>query len=74
MTAIITAPCRLICKKLIPSPSFQLADDLLELRDLLGGELFAPQQRGEELVGRAVVDLVDELVGLRLLHGGLGDE
>ena len=69
MARIITPPVTLICRRLMPDTSFQLSDDLPEPVDLLGGELFSAQQRGKQLVGGAVVDLVDELVRLRLLHG-----
>lgn len=35
------------------------ADDAAQLLDLLCAELFASQQGGEQLVGRAVIDAVD---------------
>ncbi len=74
MTTIITPPARLICKSRISGTSFQLPDDLPEPLELLGGELLPPQQSRKQLVGRAVIDLVDELVGLRLLHGRLRNQ
>ena len=46
----------------MPAASFQLADDLPQPLELLGGELFPPQQGREQLVGRAVIDLVAEVV------------
>ena len=55
-------------------PSLQVSNDLPQFLNLLGRELLAAQQGREELVGGAVVDLVDELVRLRFLHGGLGDQ
>ena len=72
--AIITAPAMLICSMLIAVPSFQVVDNVFQLFDLRGGKLFPAQQRGEQLIGAAVVHLVDELVRLRFLHGGFGDE
>ena len=65
---IMTPPVTLICRRLIPGTSFQFPDDLPKPLDLLGGEFFSAQQRGEQLVGRTVIDLVDEFIRLRLLH------
>ena len=69
MTRIMTPPARLICRSFMPAASFQLADDLPQPLELLGGELFPPQQGREQLVGRAVIDLVDQFICFRLLDG-----
>lgn len=51
-----------------------LVDEGTEAGELLGRDLFALDERGKQLVDRAVEDAVDELVGLAGLHVVLGDQ
>ena len=73
MTKIMTPPARLICSKLISRPSFQLSDDLLEPFYLFGRELFSAEKRRKQLVGRAIIDLVEQFICFRLLNRRLGN-
>src|SRR5699024_1500455 len=74
MARIMIAPAALICNKLISNTSLQFPDDPLQRLDLLLGQVLPAQQRREQLVGGAVVNSVDQLVGLRLLDGLLADQ
>ena len=75
IATIIKAADRLICNKFMQSPAFlrqvlffKTADNFFQIFNLFCAQFFSAEQSGEQLIGRAVIDFVNQFVGLLLLY------